>query len=755
MNYTFEFLFCPKSNMLPQQIKINDSYTINPVIYNNESYTAVQVGNKIFLNRFKGSINMGTTGYYSDSEFCPEGFKIPLKEDFESVVKQLGKNAYSVFTDPNGFGMEQETYYLTNTKGQKQFNKIMMYLEDKKIKFIDDSLSKKTVCRCILDIYSLKLNYTNNKGDINMNQKTVFTIENNNLNGYLWKIGDNIFTTKSIEYTFIKSGRHPIEFWGNLINGETIYYCDYVFVKKLPVSSSQQYDDSKVKIIETDFKMTYDAMLHFQHSNSPVAPRIDGGYYISFTDETKILHILSYDKDDNLIKDFNTTEAAYPFDIISTDYGFAIYLLDADDNWHSYLSLYNKKFELVNKIQIMNNKGNNRSIDSNINKQIIRYDRSGTPVFGMRFMYRPEGGKLTYSRGRIFLIFCHYNDFLERGGHTGDTVVTFNDALQDMDFGFTWGTSHSLIQSATFDEYYFWTAALGDAVPEGISVIHTSKADIANEDVFYYDPINKKYNQRYYGGKNNLAGYIKGDANGRADGKLGGILYFEKYKLYCLIYAKTPNNSTDEKNGKNIIYITTWKFELKNETFTDIKTTEVKVFENETIMNVRAGKYGDDKVFIIYSEKPQNSKDWGWGYLDMGTIPHLYIIDISTLKKIKDNIKLDKLTMNTNEDLKTFNDGVLIWAATNKEGKLIIHKVGIPLLNEKYDDINYILTKDDLVKEKDDDEKNSFFSTKVIIIAVVIFTLLLIIAIYMLLRCLFSKKTTEDVNSLPEEKLTD
>ena len=47
-------------------------------------------------------------------------------------------------------------------------------------------------------------------------------------------------------------------------------------------------------------------------------------------------------------------------------------------------------------------------------------------------------------------------------------------------------------------------------------------------------------------------------------------------------------------------------------------------------MNVRAGKYGDDKVFIIYSEKPQNSKDWGWGYLDMGTIPHLYIIDIST-----------------------------------------------------------------------------------------------------------------------------
>ena len=233
--------------------------------------------------------------------------------------------------------------------------------------------------------------------------------------------------------------------------------------------------------------------------------------------------------------------------------------------------------------------------------------------------------------------------------------------------------------------------------------------------------------------------------------QLGGILYFEKYKLYCLIYAKIPNNSTDEKNGKYIIYITTWKFELSNKTFTDIKTIEVKVFENETIMQVRAGKYGDDKVFIIYTEKPKNSKDFGWGYLDMGTIPYLYVIDIITLKKIKDNIKLDKLIMNTNEDLKTFNDGVLIWASTNKEGKLIIHKVGTPLLNEKYDDINYILTKDDLNEEKGDDENNSNFSAIVIIIVVIIVILLLILAVYILIRRLYSKKTSEDIISLTQD----
>ena len=97
MNYTFAFLFCPKSNEPPQKININTSYTINPIIYNNESYTAVQLGNKFFLNRFKGRISEATIGPYSDWEFCPKDFKIPLKEDFESVIKQLGKNAYSCF----------------------------------------------------------------------------------------------------------------------------------------------------------------------------------------------------------------------------------------------------------------------------------------------------------------------------------------------------------------------------------------------------------------------------------------------------------------------------------------------------------------------------------------------------------------------------------------------------------------------------------------------------------------------------------
>ena len=149
--YSFGFLFCPKSNNPPQKININTSYTINPVLYNNNYYTPFQIGNKIFLKKFNVDVDMARD-YYYDSDFCPKGFKIPLKEDFESLIKQLGNNAYSVLTDPNGFDMKPRNHYITNTKRQGPFNKILMYIEDGKVKFKDShSLGNNCVCKCMLD----------------------------------------------------------------------------------------------------------------------------------------------------------------------------------------------------------------------------------------------------------------------------------------------------------------------------------------------------------------------------------------------------------------------------------------------------------------------------------------------------------------------------------------------------------------------------------------------------------------------------
>ena len=691
---------CPETSSPPQEITIDESKTINPISFKDKSYNSINAGNKIFLTENTqegfGSI---TSGSFSDSEYCPEDFIIPLQTDFQEAIDELGSNAYSVFTDASGLNMEEGKYYLTNTRGKDTFNKMMLYLKDNSITFVDDTPYRAAV-RCVLKIPKIKLVTPFADRDLELNEEVSVNIDKNKyINGYLWKIDDTIFKTETIKYRFTTSRDHKLEFWGKYINGSDIYYCESVYVNKAKIASSQTFSDSKIKVFNTEFKMTYTNQLHFIHSNFPIATRDNGGYYIAISDTNKYLHVLSYDKSDNLIKDYNTTEYAYPHDITATDYGFAIYMIDANNNNHSYISLYNKNFELVNTVQIMNNDKNDDNFkDSNLNKQIIKYDSSGSPVYGMRFMYRPDNGKLVYTRGRIFLIFAHYNYFIDNGGHTGDTVVTFNDYLLDMDFGITWGASHSLIQSATFDDKnHFWTAALSDAFPEGISVEYTSKRDFTSA----YDPVNKKYNSRATGSNSELAGYIKGYRTGPADGKLGGILYFERYELYCLVYAKTPNYSEDStKNNKAVIFITTWKF--KDNKISDEKTYEIKVFNTGNLMQLRGGKYGEDYIIIIYAET-ENEGNNGYGSVEKGTKPKVFVIAVSDMSKIVDDKTYDNLLMNTNEDLRTFRDGVLIWGGADSQGNLVIHKIGTPSLSDSNEDDLGTPTKEDNEQIKNGD----------------------------------------------------
>ena len=712
VNSIFPYHFCTNSNKPPEKITDDPSKIINPVIYKGNEYLTIQAGKQIFLNKNTANfIGSATSAEYEDSTFCPEDFKIPTKLDYESLISELGSNAYSYFSNENGLNMKEKIYYLTNTIAPSGgFNKYFLYLEDNSIKFADQHPFKLPSgvsggVRCMISLAYFKNILPVSGKDLDLNQKAV--IKNSFSKyfiGYIWKIGEEIFKAETIEYAFTISGGHKIEFWGKYSDDLQFYLCDYIFVNKKSVSSTQTFAESKIKAIETDFKMYYSNTLHFIHSNSPTAPKDNGGYYIAVSDMQKYLHVLSYDKSDNLIKDFNTTEKAYPNDITSTDYGFAIYMIDAANSYHSYLNLYNKNYELINTVQIMNNSPNDdKTKDSNLEKQIIKYDSTGTPVFGMRFMYNPDNGKLIYSRGRIFLIFDHYNHFLDSGGHTGDTVTTFNEILLDMNFGITWGASHSLIQSATFDNNYFWTAALSDAYPEGIKVEYTSKTKLTSA----FDPVNQKYNSLMSGSTDQLAGYIKGYHSGPADGKLGGILYFEKYELYCLVYAKTPNYSDDStKNGKTIIFISTWKFEENQ--ISNNKTYEIKIFDTGNVMQLRAGKYGDNQIVIIYAET-SNPGHNSYGNIPKGTIPKVFVVSVPDMQIIINDQTYDKLLMNTNEDLRTFRDGVLIWGTSNADGKLVINKIGTPLLDDSYEDIKTIITKEevDAIKNGIDKDEQS------------------------------------------------
>ena len=454
----------------------------------------------------------GYTSSYNNSKHCPTDFIIPKKEDYESIISQLGDRAYSILTDKNGFNMTKGLYYLTTTRGYSDdwFGFYLMHLDGNIIKFSDmDSTSTLVTIRCMLRVPEVKIFSPGIETDFDL--KTSYLFKNNGkyFNGYLWRIDNTIFETQNFTYTFNYSGNHRIQFWGSLINGKVLYSCNYAYVRKKSVSKEQNYKN--IKLIKTNFSLYYVGFTTFQHANAAVAPKINGDYLIAVSDLMKFIHILHFDRNDNLIRDFNTTNLGFPHDIVETDYGYVLYAIH-DDYFRSYLNLYNKKFELINTVNVMNNDlHDNRKQSSNPNKQIMKYDNKGSPAFGMNFMGRPSSGKLVYTKGRIYLIFGHYDYTARDDGHNGDTTITLNDILRDIDYGNTWGTSHTLIQSATYDENFFITAALSDP---GLNVYYTSKTEF---DLFwnhYYDAVEKRFNVRKYFGSSYLVGKMTGSNTG-------------------------------------------------------------------------------------------------------------------------------------------------------------------------------------------------------------------------------------------------
>jgi len=97
--------------------------------------------------------------------------------------------------------MKEEIYYITNTKGTGEYNKMFLYLEDNSITFKDMDpvnalwdTSLKFHCICILKIPTVTIEFPEDKRDFDYNTEVKFqTSFNNYYNGYLWKINDQIF----------------------------------------------------------------------------------------------------------------------------------------------------------------------------------------------------------------------------------------------------------------------------------------------------------------------------------------------------------------------------------------------------------------------------------------------------------------------------------------------------------------------------------------------------------------------------------
>ena len=166
-------------------------------------------------------------------------------------------------------------------------------------------------------------------------------------------------------------------------------------------------------------------------------------------------------------------------------------------------------------------------------------------------------------------------------------------------------------------------------------------------------------------------------------------------------------------------------------------------------MQLRAGKLGDDKLFIIYAPTTTSGSHW-YGNVPRGTVPRVFVIELPNFNIKEDDKQIEGLLMNTNEEIKTFQDGVLIWATSNSNGNLTINKVGIQRLDKSYEDINYILSQNDLKDIDCENCKNKNSLSGGAIFAIVLFTIIgciiLIIGVFLLYKYINYKKTGKEFN---------
>ena len=178
-----------------------------------------------------------------------------------------------------------------------------------------------------------------------------------------------------------------------------------------------------IRILPKTYSSTHEIAIHFGHSEGPISPKDDGGYYLAYyNSKDTFLHILEFSSNDELENDFNTKYKAYPHDIATTSNGFVVYLVNSSNVDHSFLVSYDKKGTKLWEKIIMNNKNPKKKKKNPVN-QIITPNKG----FGMNCIFEATNAKLGLANDKIALIFAHYNNFdFKNDCHTGDTFCTFD-----------------------------------------------------------------------------------------------------------------------------------------------------------------------------------------------------------------------------------------------------------------------------------------------------------------------------------------
>lgn len=670
---------CPTSApSAPSQLVANPNFAVQDQIIDGVNYGKPFVlGNLIFL---PGDFSV-SRGITSISPKCPSGYRLPTADEYTALLTALGSSAYTSLTKADGYKMESGKYYMTSTKtypGDTYGGNASAW-EFKSLYLSGTTVSVKSVCtyfhtsqmtsKCVQDTEGVSLTIDMPEKDLVTGVATSVTLNTASIKGFAWKTNNKVTTANPLKAQYTNSGCYLLEVWGiNLLN-KVVYYCKPVrVITKTGSDADSSFDLSKVTSVDTTIKTFRTSQMFFSHAQAPMAPSANGGYYILYTaNPDKSLHIRYTESSTAQPKDVNLKIDGYPMDIIETDYGVAIYALSASvPNYSFIVGLEKNTFRVIFNKTVMNN----GLKPTGIIDQITFYGSSSAPLFGMEAMHEPENGKLAYGRGRLSLIFAHYNNFgagsTSRNDHTGDTYITLNDKGDDIKYAWAWGSSHSLVQSHIYTGRYFVTAALGDAYPMGIKICVVD----ADSTSSTYDPVLKRYARHNSYCKDDIVPSFTGTMTGNAYGRLGGLINLGD--KFAVIFSVKPTSS----DPTNAIQMVTFKF--ANGAFTDITRYTLQTGVASSLVNLRASKYGN-KILVSYTLNSTSFSDSSPPRMYNNLNDAMYYLLVDQNGRIANGpLKATEHQMNLSDDIRELKDGSLLWTYVDSSNNLRVVTVKAP-----------------------------------------------------------------------------
>ena len=622
---------------------------------------------------------------------CPHGWRLPKTDEIRDIIRNFGRDSYDKMV--NSLNFNPNKIYLLKDKLSKildpndsrayDFNGLVFNVLDKSVRIMKiNTLTNKNIwMKCVLNSETyridIKLRKRYKNESFTLNKFFNAYINNTNIVSRKWRYGNITSNSTIFPVRFLKEKCNNIHLYLKLISGEVISSCQSFYIYKN--DSSEQDDKFSIDQIQEkiyDIKAVRFDKIYFSPGTTPFAPTHNGGLFIIYTHkEKKVLRAIEVDKNSKIIRKYSLNHSAYALDVIRHKNGFIILCRDFVNENLLYILSYDRNFLLNWKRIIMNNKVN--PIVAEKDQIIFHKNEKNQTEFGMNAMFKVQSGRLSFSNGKIAVIFSHFNNFNTgnlnvRNDHTGDSLVIFD--IQNKNppcLIYSWGTSPSLSQTLiNNNKNIFISASLGGGFPENIRVTAANSQFLEDN---HFDPV-LKYNYKYKSitNQNFIPGDIPADGFGHSCGRLGGLVSDDNYKTFGLVYSRkkcklTADNNITSRNYHDEFGIIFFDENLK-------QNNHVIFGEGSKIINIKTARLRDN-ILILYGETEDEYSKYEVldNTLDSKMKMYLMLVDFNGKIVFKPKLFEGK-HLPTTDDLRTLKDGSVAWTFVDVEGKIHLYK---------------------------------------------------------------------------------